>query len=120
MRDLFDRMGSVKQILQSLRDGTVEVIDVPAPMAVSGKVCIRTSLSLVSAGTERMLMNFGRANWVDKALQQPDRVKAVLDKVRSDGALAAFEAVRSKLDEPLQLGYCNVGTVVATGEGVDG
>jgi len=74
----------------------------------------------VSAGTERMLVDFGKADWLGKARQQPDKVKQVLDKVSTDGLLTTLEAVRSKLDQPLPLGYCNVGTVVALGAGVRG
>lgn len=81
---------------------------------------IRTSRSLVSAGTERMLVEFGKAGWLQKARQQPDKVRMVLDKARTDGVMATFDAVRSKLDQPLALGYCNVGTVERLGRGVEG
>ena len=67
-----------------------------------------------------MLVEFGKASWLDKARQQPDKVKQVVEKARVDGLLPTFDAVRSKLDQPLPLGYCNVGTVVALGEGVSG
>src|SRR5258708_13996508 len=72
------------------------------------------------AGTERLLVEFGKANWLDKARQQPDKVRMVLDKVRTDGLVAAVEAVQSKLDQPLALGYCNVGRVAELGPGVEG
>ena len=75
---------------------------------------------MVSAGTERMLVDFGKANWIDKARQQPDKVRMVLDKVRTDGLVTTIEAVQSKLDQPLALGYCNVGTVSEIGRGVEG
>ena len=67
-----------------------------------------------------MLVEFGKASWIDKARQQPDKVQQVLTKVRTDGLLTTFDAVRSKLDNPLPLGYCNVGTVIAVGAGVSG
>src|SRR2546429_2561476 len=67
-----------------------------------------------------MLVEFGRANWLDKARQQPDKVRMFLDKVRGDGLVAAVEAVQSKLDQPLAPGYCNVGRVVELGLGVEG
>lgn len=67
-----------------------------------------------------MLIDFGRANWLDKARQQPDKVRQVLDKVRTDGLLPTVAAVRNKLDQPLALGYCNVGEVIAVGAGVAG
>jgi len=92
----------------------------PAPLVSAGHLLISTSRSLVSAGTERMLVDFGRASLLDKARQQPEKVKMVLDKVRTDGLFATLDAVRSKLDQPLALGYCNVGTVLEVGRGVDG
>ena len=75
--------------------------------------------SLISAGTERMLVEFGKANLLQKAMQQPERVQEVLSKVRTDGFLPTVEAVRSKLDGSLSLGYCAVGTIVDVGSGVD-
>lgn len=110
----------MKQILQSLSNGESAVVELPAPAVRSGELLIRSHCSLVSAGTERMLVEFGKADWLGKARQQPDKVKQVLDKVRTDGAFSTLEAVRSKLDQPLPLGYCNVGTVVAVGLGVQG
>jgi predicted dehydrogenase/threonine dehydrogenase-like Zn-dependent dehydrogenase len=110
----------VKQVLQSLQSGTTEVADVPAPGVSSGSVLISTSRTLISSGTERMLVDFGKASLLDKARQQPERVTMVLDKVRTDGLLPTIAAVRNKLDQPLPLGYCNVGTVIAVGAGVTG
>jgi predicted dehydrogenase/threonine dehydrogenase-like Zn-dependent dehydrogenase len=110
----------MKQILQNLRDGSTEVADVPAPRAGRGQLLIRSSHSLVSAGTERMLVEFGKAGLIDKARQQPDKVRMVLDKVRTDGLLPTLDAVRNKLDQPLPMGYCNVGTVLEVGAGVVG
>lgn len=108
------------QILQSLKSGQIELAEVPAPAVGAGSLLIRTRASLISAGTERMLIDFGRANWLDKARQQPDKVRQVLDKVRTDGLVPTIEAVRNKLDQPLPLGYCNVGEVIAVGAGVQG
>jgi len=110
----------VKQILQSLKTGATEVADVPAPGASRGALLIHTSRTLISAGTERMLVDFGKANLLDKARQQPDKVRMVLDKVRTDGILPTLESVRNKLDQPLPLGYCNVGVVAELGAGVAG
>src|ERR1700704_3954042 len=110
----------MKQVLQCLKDGTTQLADVPAPSAGSGQLLIHTTASLVSPGTERMLVEFGKANWLDKARQQPDKVKMVLDKVRTDGLGPTLDAVRHKLDQPLPMGYCNVGTVVEVGPGVVG
>ena len=110
----------MKQILQSLKTGATEVAEVPCPLVQRGQLLVRTSRSLVSAGTERMLVDFGKANWLDKARQQPDKVKMVLDKVRTDGLGPTLDAVRNKLDQPLPMGYCNVGTVAEVGPGVVG
>lgn len=110
----------MKQILQSLKTGQTEVADVPAPGIQRGQLLIRTTQTLVSAGTERMLVEFGKAGWLEKARQQPDKVRMVLDKIRTDGLQPTLEAVFNKLDQPLPLGYCNVGRVVAVGAGVVG
>jgi len=110
----------VKQILQSLKTGATEVADVPSPRAGRGMLLIRTTRTLISAGTERMLVEFGQANLLDKARQQPDKVRMVLDKVKTDGLMPTLESVRNKLDQPLPLGYCNVGVVCEVGAGVSG
>ena len=108
------------QVLQSLKDGSTELVDVPAPMLRKNHLLVNTHYTLVSAGTERMLVEFGKANWIDKARQQPDKVRMVLDKVKTDGLAATYDAVSSKLDQPLALGYCNVGRVAEVGGGVSG
>lgn len=108
------------QLLQNLGSGETTVADVPAPRVAPGSLLIETSRTLVSAGTERMLVDFGRASLLDKARQQPEKVRMVLDKVRTDGLFATLDAVKSKLDQPLALGYCNVGRVVEVGEAVQG
>lgn len=110
----------MKQVIQSLDDGSVQSLEVPAPQAKAGHLLIQTRRSLVSAGTERMLVEFGRKNLVAKARSQPDKVRQVLDKVKTDGALATFEAVLARLDQPLALGYSNVGVAAEVGAGVSG
>ncbi|MGH8082847.1 MAG: zinc-dependent alcohol dehydrogenase, partial [Lysobacter sp.] len=110
----------MQQVLQNLRDGSTEVADVPAPSLRRGHLLIRSHVTLVSAGTERMLVEFGKANMLQKARQQPDKVRMVLEKIRTDGLAPTLDAVRSKLDQPLALGYCNVGTVIGIGPGVTG
>lgn len=110
----------MKQILQSLKTGATEIADVPCPAAGRGQVVIRTSRTLVSAGTERMLVDFGKAGFIGKARQQPDKVRRVIEKVRTDGLIPTLEAVFNTLDQPLPLGYCNVGRVLETGSGVVG
>ncbi len=107
----------MKQILQSLKTGATEVAEVPVPGVSRGQVLVATSTTLVSAGTERMLVEFGKAGWIDKARQQPDKVRMVLDKIKTDGLMPTVEAVFNKLDQPLPLGYCNVGRVVKVGAG---
>jgi predicted dehydrogenase/threonine dehydrogenase-like Zn-dependent dehydrogenase len=106
------------QIIQDLKSGDTILEEVPAPVVKRGHVLIKTHRSLVSLGTERMLVEFGKANFIDKARQQPEKVKQVLEKVKSDGLRPTMEAVFRKLGEPLPLGYCNAGEVVAVGEGV--
>ncbi|MEZ5031456.1 MAG: bi-domain-containing oxidoreductase [Saprospiraceae bacterium] len=108
----------MKQIIQDLGSGTTSLVEVPAPQVQPGTVLIRTAYSLVSLGTERMLVDFGRASLLAKARQQPEKVKQVLAKVRTDGLVPTMEAVRRKLAEPVPLGYCNAGEVVAVGQGV--
>ncbi len=84
------RKKALKQIFQSLRTGITQVADVPIPGTSRGSLLIRTSQTLVSAGTERMLVEFGKAGWIDKARQQPDKVRMVLDKIKTDGLQANF------------------------------
>lgn len=110
----------MKQILQNMGNGETSLIEAPAPRVQAGSLLIRTAYSLISAGTERMLVGFGRASMLDKARQQPEKVRMVLDKVRTEGLLTTIDAVRSKLDQPLPLGYCNAGVVLAVGDGVAG
>lgn len=110
----------MKQILQSLKNGNIELAEVPVPQVKPGCLLIKSSRSLISLGTEKMLLNFGKAGWVDKARQQPDKVKQVLQKVRTDGIMPTVNAVMNKLDQPLTLGYSNAGTVIAVGSGVNG
>ena len=110
----------MQQVLQNLRTGATEVVDVPCPNVKAGHLLIGSRFSLISTGTERMLVHFGKANLLQKARQQPDKVRQVIDKVRSDGLGPTFQAVRNKLEQPLALGYCNVGRVLEVGPGVDG
>jgi predicted dehydrogenase/threonine dehydrogenase-like Zn-dependent dehydrogenase len=106
------------QIIQDLKKGNTILEEVSAPMVKKGHILIKTHRSLVSLGTERMLVEFGKSNLISKARQQPEKVKQVLDKIKTEGLLPTLEAVFNKLDEPLPLGYCNAGEVIAVGEGV--
>ncbi len=108
----------MKQIIQSFKTGETILEEVPAPQASNGQILIKTTRSLVSLGTERMLVEFGKASLIQKARQQPDKVKMVLDKIKTDGLMPTIETVFNKLGQPLPLGYCNVGKVIAVGQGV--
>lgn len=110
----------MKQILQDMANGGTTVTEAPVPQCSKGHLLISTTTSLISAGTERMLVGFGKASLIDKARQQPEKVKMVLEKVQTDGLLTTYDAVKSKLAQPLALGYCNVGLVHEVGTGVDG
>ena len=110
----------MKQVLQNLSNGRTTIVEAPVPQMKDDYLLIDTKLSLLSSGTERMLVDFGKANFFDKARQQPEKVKMVLDKIQTDGLMPTIDAVRSKLNQPLPLGYCNVGTVHSIGRGVEG
>jgi predicted dehydrogenase/threonine dehydrogenase-like Zn-dependent dehydrogenase len=110
----------MKQILQDMAKGGTTLAEAPAPRISSSHLIIHTTTSLISAGTERMLVGFGKASYIEKARQQPEKVKMVLEKVATDGLMTTIEAVKSKLAQPLPLGYCNVGVVAEVGAGVDG
>ena len=110
----------MKIVLQHLKSGVTELAESPCPQVQTGHLLIRTRASVVSAGTERMLLEFSQANLVEKARLQPDKVRQVWSKVRTDGLLPTLDAVRTKLDQPLPLGYCNAGVVLEVGAGVDG
>src|SRR5207245_860156 len=108
----------MKQVVQNLKSGALELLDVPCPRVSAGHLLIQTRATVISAGTERMLVEFGRAGLVAKARQQPEKVRQVFDKIKSDGFLPTLEAVLFKLDEPLALGYCNAGVVIEAGDNV--
>ena len=103
------------QIIQNLNDGYTSLGEVPLPICNSRSVLIRTANTLVSLGTEKMLVDFGKASLLQKVKRQPDKVKEVLAKVKTDGFAPTFAAVKNKLEQPIPLGYCNVGTVVEVG-----
>lgn len=96
----------------------MELAELPCPQVGRGQILIQSRASLISAGTERMLVEFSQANLIQKARQQPDKVKQVLDKMKTDGLMPTLDAVFRKLDEPLPLGYCNAGVVLEVGPGV--
>src|SRR3982751_4942896 len=110
----------MKQVLQNLKTGRTEVADIPCPQVGPGALLIQTHRSLISPGTERTLVEFGRAGLIDKARRQPEKVAQALQKIRTDGLFPTLAAVRTRLDQPLAFGYCNAGTVAELGEGVSG
>jgi predicted dehydrogenase/threonine dehydrogenase-like Zn-dependent dehydrogenase len=110
----------LRQILQNLRSGETLVAELPCPTLTPRQLLIRSRVSLISAGTERMLLDFGRANLIDKARQQPEKVKKVLNKVKTDGLFPTLDAVKTKLDQAMPLGYANAGIVLEVGADVPG
>ena len=102
----------MKQILQHLGTGETLLVDVPCPALGRGELLLETRASLVSLGTEKMLVDFGKSGWIAKARSQPEKVKQVLQKIRTDGLGVTVDAVRAKLDQPIALGYSQVGTLV--------
>lgn len=105
----------MKQIAQSYKTGELAVVDVATPRAPSAGILVDSRASLISAGTERMIVDLARKSLVEKAKERPDLVMKVIEKVKREGALAAFEAVRTKLDSPIPLGYSLAGRVLEAG-----
>lgn len=108
----------MKQVFQDLKTGVTSIVETPLPQSSPGVLLIRTTTSLISAGTERMLLDFGKASFFNKVRQQPEKARLVLEKIRTDGLMPTLSAVRSKLEQPLPLGYCNVGIVIDVGSAV--
>ncbi|MCB0977309.1 MAG: zinc-binding alcohol dehydrogenase, partial [Acidimicrobiales bacterium] len=109
-----------KVVLQDLGSGDTRLVDAPAPSAGRHGIVIANRASVVSAGTERMLVDFGRASLVGKVRSQPQRVAEVIDKARTDGIATTVDAIRSKLAQPIPLGYSCAGTVIEVGSEVEG
>lgn len=110
----------MKQLLQNLKSGKTEVIEVPIPTPQAGEALIQTTASLVSAGTERMVVEFAEKSLVGKARSRPDLVRQLIDKARREGILSTIEAAFNRLDQPMPLGYSSAGTIVALGPGLQG
>ena len=110
----------MKQILQNLKSGETIIADVPSPKLKNGHLKIRTKKSLISPGTEGMIVGFSKSNYIEKARQQPDKVKQVINKIKNDGLKPTYDAVMSRLDEMQPLGYSNVGEVIEVGSEVEG
>jgi threonine dehydrogenase-like Zn-dependent dehydrogenase len=105
-------------LLQSLSTGKLRLQPAASREPSAFSINTASMCSLISTGTERMLLEFGRSSYLEKARQQPDKVKQVLAKIKTDGVLATYRAVKSKLDFPIALGYSNVGHVTAIGSSV--
>jgi D-arabinose 1-dehydrogenase-like Zn-dependent alcohol dehydrogenase len=101
----------MKILSQNLKTGKTHILDIPSPTYNSNKIRVSNVYSLISTGTESSIVNFGKAGWIDKAIQQPDKVKDVINKVKSTGLLATIKAIKNKLDFPMVMGYSAVGFV---------
>jgi predicted dehydrogenase/threonine dehydrogenase-like Zn-dependent dehydrogenase len=110
----------MKQLQQNMKTGETRVVEVPVPKPSQGTALVRTAASLVSAGTERMLVEFARQSLVGKAQSRPDLVRQVLNKARREGLLATFDAAMNRLDQPLPLGYSSAGTIIQVASGLHG
>ena len=110
----------MKQLLQNMRDGKTTVEEVPVPGPRAGMALVKVAASLVSAGTERMLVEFAEKSLAGKARSRPDLVKQLIEKARREGLLPTLESAFNRLDQPMSLGYSSAGTIVALGEGLEG
>jgi len=110
----------MKQLLQNMRDGKALVEDVPVPTPRAGMALVKTEASLVSAGTERMVVEFAEKSLVGKARSRPDLVRQVLDKMQREGVVSTLQAAFDRLDQPMALGYSSAGTIVELGEDMSG
>lgn len=104
----------MNQVLQNLKNGITKVLEIPNPSHRENCNLIQTKASLISLGTEKMIVDFGKAGFYKKALQQPDKLKAVFDKIKTDGLVPTIQTVLAKLDQELPMGYCNVGRILET------
>ncbi len=109
----------MKQIIQNIRSGQLSVTTVPEPAVIAGHVLIANQASLVSAGTEKMIMDLAKKSLLGKARERPDHVRRVLEKIRSEGLFSTLQQVKRKLDEPVTMGYSSAGIVLACGAGVE-
>ena len=103
-----------------MKNGRTAIVEVPTPMPAAGQALVKVSSSLVSAGTERMLVEFAEKSLVGKARSRPDLVKQVLEKMRREGMLVTLGAAFNRLDQPMPLGYSSAGTIAALGDEMDG
>src|SRR6185436_20227133 len=106
------------QVVQNVRSGELEVKEVPPPALLPGGVLVRTAASVISPGTEKMVMDLAKKSLIGKAKERPDLVRQVIAKARTQGVLNTFQAVMTKMDKPLALGYSAAGVVEEVGAGV--
>ena len=108
----------MKQVIQSIRNGKLKVVQVPDPITKPGHVLIANAFSAISAGTEKMAIELAQKSLLGKARERPDQVRRVLEKWRNEGFFRTLAQVREKLDEPMTMGYSSAGVVLACGAGV--
>src|SRR5262245_8789279 len=108
------------QVVQNVRTGGQSVLTVPEPLARPGHVVIGNVRSVLSAGTEKMVMELAKKSLLGKARERPDHVRRVLQKLKTEGFFQTLAQVREKLDEPMPMGYSSAGVVLACGAGVQG
>lgn len=108
----------MKQVLQHVRTRELEIADVPEPALRAGGLLVRNAASLISAGTEKMVLDFGGRSLIGKARARPDLVRQTLNKVKRDGVAATLQTVMTRLDQPIPLGYSSAGIVAEVGAGV--
>jgi len=108
----------MKQLFLNVKDGSVTLLDQPMPVVKDNMVLVESLYTVVSAGTERGLTSFGGKNLIQKALERPDQVKKVVEKLSTDGVITTLESAFHKLEEPMPMGYSGVGRVISCGRGV--
>ncbi len=107
-----------RKLIQDVRNGEISLVEVPPPMASPGHVLIENRASVISAGTEKATMALSKKSLLGKARERPEEVRRVIQKVKQQGIVETVRQVREKLDEPISMGYCSSGIVVACGRDV--
>ncbi len=106
----------MKQVEQNYRSGKMRLIDAPVPLARTGMNLVASRVSLISAGTEKQIIDLARSSLAGKALARPDLVRKTLAKVKNEGLLPTVQKVFAKLDMPIPLGYSLAGKVIQPGQ----
>lgn len=118
--DILQRQTQLKQVTQNIKSGKLDIADLPEPMASPGELVIANAASLISAGTEKMVMGLAKKSLIGKARSRPDHARRVIQKMKTEGFFETIRQVRAKLGEPIPMGYSSAGVVVACGDGVQG